>query len=103
MKLLLCMWAATVHTNLKEGWKTVVKDSRIPTLPHVEKTLSWYPPSPPNMFTQDFAQPLGGIEGIFMGVLCMKPYKVEGFCSAINSILPTAVQYFPLASTKLLC
>ena len=36
-------------------------------------------------------------------VHCMKPYKIKDFCSAINSILPTAVQYFPVANAKLLC
>ena len=30
----------------------------------------------------------------------MKPYKIKGFCSAINSILQTAVQYFPAVCTK---
>ena len=33
----------------------------------------------------------------------MKPYKIKGFCSAINSILPTLVQYFPVANIELWC
>ena len=43
------------------------------------------------------------IESVDTVYYCMKPYKIKGFCSAINSILPTAVQYFPVANTKLLC